>query len=74
MQWIPNAKKVLLRSYSQQAQAAALALVGGYQMLPDRLQDAVPSSVVMLVACVVLVLGMIGRLIEQPELSAEDGT
>jgi hypothetical protein len=72
MQWIPNARQVLLRSYSQRAQALALALVGGYQMLPDRMQDALPASVVMLVACAILLLGMVGRLIEQPELRVED--
>jgi hypothetical protein len=73
MKLIPNAGQVLFHAYSQQAQAAALALVGGYQMLPERLQDALPPSVVMMVACVLLVLGMFGRLVEQPKLKAEDG-
>jgi hypothetical protein len=68
MKLIPNATQVLLHSYSQRAQAAALALVGGYQIMPDKLQDALPPSVVMLVACLLLALGMVGRLIEQPEL------
>jgi hypothetical protein len=72
MQWIPNATQVLLHAYSTRAQAVALALVGGYQLMPDKMQDALPASVVMLVACVVLALGMVGRLIEQPALHPED--
>ena len=71
MKWIPNATQVLLHAYSQRAQAAALALVGGYQLMPDKLQDALPASVVMIVACVLLLFGMVGRLIEQPELRVE---
>jgi EAL domain-containing protein (putative c-di-GMP-specific phosphodiesterase class I) len=35
MKLIPNAKKVALYSYSQNAQAVALALIGGYQMMPE---------------------------------------
>jgi protein-S-isoprenylcysteine O-methyltransferase Ste14 len=70
MKLIPNAKQVALRSYSQRAQAAALALIGGYQLLPDKLQDALPMSLVIGTACVALVLGIIGRLIAQPSLHA----
>ena len=68
MKLIPNAKKVALHSYSQNAQAAAVTLIGGYQLLPDKLQDALPVGAVMGLACVVLVLGWIGRLVQQPAL------
>jgi len=68
MTLIPNAKQVLLHSYSQRAQAVALALIGGYGVLPDKWQDALPMPWVMGMACVALVLGIVGRLIVQPAL------
>ena len=71
MKLIPNAWDVTLHAYSQRAQALALALVGSYQMMPDKFQAAVPPSIVMLIACLLLVLGMVGRVIEQPELRVE---
>jgi len=73
MKLIPNAWDVTLKAYSQRAQALALALVGSYQMMPAEFQSAVPPSVVMGIACLLLVLGMVGRVIEQPELRVEDG-
>ena len=68
MKLIPNARQVLLQSYSQQAQAAALAIIGGYQLLPEKWQDALPLPLVLGLACVALVLGIVGRLIAQPKL------
>lgn len=68
MELIPNATQVLLYSYSSRAQAAALALVAGYQVMPDSLREALPAPIVMMVASVVLVLGIVGRLITQPDL------
>jgi hypothetical protein len=68
MKLIPNAKQVLRHSYSQRAQGVALALIGGYGLLPDKMQDALPMPAVMGLACVALVLGIVGRLIAQPEL------
>ncbi len=68
MKLIPNARRVLLRSYSQQAQFLALTIIGAYGALPDKLQDALPTWLVLGIACGVLVLGIIGRLIEQPAL------
>jgi hypothetical protein len=68
MKLIPNAKQVLLHSYSQRAQGAALAIIGGYQVLPEKWQDALSAPWVMGMACAALVLGIVGRLIAQPEL------
>ena len=67
MKLIPNARQVLLQSYSQQAQGAALAIIGGYQLLPEKWQDALPLPLVLGLACVALVLGIVGRLIAQPK-------
>jgi hypothetical protein len=68
MKLIPNARQVMLHSYSQRAQGVALALIGGYGLLPDKMQDALPMPAVMGLACVALVLGIVGRLIAQPDL------
>jgi len=68
MKLIPNAKQVLLKSYSQQMQMAALAGIGGYSALPDKLQDVLPMWAVLGLASALLVLGIVGRLIEQPKL------
>ena len=68
MKLIPNAKTVLLRSYSQQMQMATLAGIAGYSALPEKLQDALPVWAVLSLAAVLLTLGIVGRLIEQPKL------
>lgn len=68
MKLIPNARQVLLRSYSQQAQGAALAIIGGYQILPEQWQNALPLGLVLGLASAALVLGIVGRLIAQPEV------
>ena len=68
MKLIPNARQVLLKSYSQQAQLAALAGIGAYGALPDKLQDVLPLWLVLGLASVLLVLGIVGRLIDQPKL------
>lgn len=74
MKLIPNARAVLLQSYSQRAQMVALAIVGGYGALPERMQDALPEWAVVAATCTALVLGIVGRLIEQPKLKEpEDG-
>ena len=68
MKLIPNARQVLLRSYSQQAQVAALAGIGAYGALPDKLKDVLPMWAVLGLASALLVLGIVGRLIDQPKL------
>lgn len=66
MKLIPNWKKAW-RFFSIQAQALALAGVGAWQVLPDDLRAAVPVPVALGLAMAVLVLGIVGRLIAQPE-------
>lgn len=74
MKLIPNAKQVLLKSYSQQMQMAALAGIGAYSALPAKMQDVLPQWAVLGLAAALLVLGIVGRLIAQPELKgAENG-
>lgn len=68
MKLIPNAGRVLLRSYSQQASMATLAGIGAYSALPEKLQDVLPTWAVLSLAAVLLCLGIVGRLIEQPRL------
>jgi hypothetical protein len=72
MKLIPNARQVLLQSYSQQAQGAALAIIGGYQILPAAWQEALPLPLVLGLACVALVLGIVGRLVAQPGLEPKE--
>ena len=73
MKLVPNARRVLLRSYSQRINLALLAGIGAYGALPDKLQDALPGWLVIGLAVGLLMLGIVGRLIEQPELHPEDG-
>lgn len=68
MKLIPNARQVLLKSYSQQMQMAALAGIGAYTALPEKMQDVIPPWAVLGLAAVLLVLGIVGRLIDQPKL------
>lgn len=63
---IPNWRRAW-RMLSVQAQAAALAVIGGWQALPDDMRAAVPQSAVYGLAMGLLVAGIIGRLIDQPK-------
>lgn len=53
------------KMFSVQANAAALALVGAYQVLPDDFKHAIPSNWMMGAAAVLVALGTIGRLVDQ---------
>lgn len=67
MKIIPNWRDAL-RMYSVQAQALNFAIIGAWQALPEDLQDALPETLILGVAMVLLVLGIVGRLIQQPEV------
>lgn len=67
---IPNWRRAW-RMFSVQAQAGAVAILGAWQALPEKWQDMIPIWVVLLLACIVLVLGIVGRLIDQPKTRAE---
>jgi hypothetical protein len=70
MKLVSNAAQVARYSISQWAQYVALSIIGGYQALPIRWQDAIPMYWVVALACIALVLGIVGRLIYQPILHA----
>lgn len=63
---IPNWRRAW-RMASIQAQATALAVLGGWQALPDEMRAVVPAWAVLTLAMVLLVAGIVGRLIDQPE-------
>ncbi len=66
MKLIPDWRKAW-RFFSVQAQALTLAGIGAWQVLPDDLKGAVPVPVAVALAMGLLVLGIVGRLIAQPE-------
>lgn len=63
------------RWFSMQAQALATGLLAGWSMLPPEWQQLVPRWMIFNMVYAVLVLGMIGRVVQQPikaEPAAED--
>lgn len=68
MKLIPEAKQAW-RMFSVQAQAAAIAILGVWQIFPDDLKAAIPHNLVAWFAMGLLALGIFGRLIEQPKVS-----
>lgn len=68
MTLIDNAK-AWWKMFSMQAYAAALAMLGAWQMLPPSWQAMVPTSVLMPAVMVVLVAGAIGRLVKQDSVA-----
>ena len=67
MKIISNWKRAWLM-FSVQAQAAALAILGTWQVFPDDLKSGIPSGLVAWVSMGLLVFGIVGRLIEQPKV------
>lgn len=68
MKLIPEARRAW-RMFSVQAQAIALAVLGAWQAMPQDLKDPLPPSLVYWVAMGLMVLGIAGRLIQQPKVS-----
>ena len=68
MKLIPEAKRAW-RMFSIQAQAIALAVLGAWQAMPEDLKANLPPSLVYWVAMGLMVLGIAGRLIQQPKVS-----
>lgn len=66
---IPNWRRAW-RMLSVQAQATALAVLGGWQAMPDDMRAVVPAGVVFSLAMGLLVTGIVGRLIDQPGTKA----
>lgn len=67
MKLVPDAKRVH-RTYSFNAMALSTAILGTWSSLPDKMQDAIPIGWVIGTAVVVLVLGIIGRYIDQTKV------
>ncbi len=61
---IPEARHCW-RMFSMQAMSAATALLGAWGALPDSLQAQLPGRLVAGIAVALLVLGMVGRLVQQ---------
>jgi hypothetical protein len=64
---IPNWKRAW-RMFSVQAQAGALAVLGAWQAVPEDLKAAIPAPYVYGLAMALLVLGIVGRLVDQPKV------
>ena len=67
MKLIPEAKKAW-RMFSVQAQAVALAVLGAWQVMPEDLKTNLPQSLVYWLSMGLMVLGIAGRLIDQPKV------
>lgn len=54
--------------FSMQANALGLAIVGSYAYLPSEFKAEIPSKYVAIAAGVTFILGMVGRMIQQPNV------
>lgn len=66
MKLIANWKKAW-RMLSVQAMALAGAVQGAWMFIPDGMRSSIPANVVQAVTIALLVLGVIGRLVDQPK-------
>ena len=64
MTFIPNIKQAW-KMFSIQAQAINAALLVSWQSLPATLQTVIPVQYLLVIAVILLVLGMVGRVIQQ---------
>jgi len=70
MQLIENAGQAW-RMFSIQAMAVAAAIQVVWPAIPDSIKASLPPAIANWVSCAVLVLGIIGRLVQQPALAPE---
>lgn len=68
MTLIPNIKQAW-KMFSIQAQALNAALLVSWQTLPLSFQTVLPVQYLLIIAVVLLVLGVIGRVIQQPTIN-----
>ena len=66
MKLVPDAKNAW-RWYSQRMMAIAAVLPFAWAQMPSDLRDRVPESMVPYLVAAVLIAGMIGRIIDQPD-------
>lgn len=64
LQFIPEARH-WWRMFSMQAMGVATSLLGAWGAMPDSLQARLPGRLVVGIAVALLVLGMVGRLVQQ---------
>jgi hypothetical protein len=55
--------------FSQWCNAAGIAGITTYSLLPVKLQDALPPNIVPIAAAIMFALGFIGRLFKQKRVS-----
>lgn len=67
MKLIANWKKAW-RMLSVQAMALAGAVQGAWMFIPDGMRSSIPANVVQGVTIALLVLGVVGRLVDQPKV------
>ena len=67
MKFIANWKKAW-RMLSVQAMALAGAVQGAWMFIPDEMRSSIPANVVQGVTIALLVLGVVGRLVDQPKV------
>ena len=67
MKFIANWKKAW-RMLSIQAMTLAGAVQGAWMFIPDEMRSSIPANVVQAVTLALLVLGVAGRLVDQPEV------
>lgn len=68
MKLIPEWKGCL-RMFSVQAMGIAGAIQAAWVFLPPEMMASIPSSWVRVITIALLVLGVVGRLVEQPKVS-----
>lgn len=66
MKLIPEWRKAW-RMFSVQSMAVAAAIQGAWPMVPDDLKANLPQALVNWVSVALLVLGIAGRLVDQPK-------
>ena len=54
--------------FSMQAMGLAVAIQGAWEALPSEMLASIPDSWVRVLTIVLLVLGIIGRLVDQPKV------
>lgn len=54
------------------AMAATIVLVNAWEAMPMTMKQAIPVKWVIALACVMLVGGMIGRVVKQPDAQPEE--
>lgn len=67
MKLIANWKKAW-RMLSVQAMALAGAVQGAWMFIPGDMRSSIPESTVQMVTMALLVLGVVGRLVDQPKI------